>query len=709
MSKGLSTPLTLDGSKDLSHLAREIPPETPPSDAETKTRADGLLRWVDEQWQRLERLIHQFLPPGLNPLNQLGAIANTCLLIAVLSGVALLIWYAPSVHQAHESLEKLRSGSPTGRLVRSIHRYSSDACLLFVLLHAFRILTQRRFTGARWLPWTTGVALLALLWFVGWTGYWLVWDVRAQHAALGTARFLDNIPIFTEPLSRSFLTDKSVPSLFFFLIFFIHMLTPLAMGIGLWIHLARVNRARFLATKHMTLWICATLVALSLLAPAFSAAPAQMTLKATAFTIDGWFLWPLVLTDRLTGGALWAIFGFGGLAALTIPWTMARRATAGAKAEVELPRCIGCGLCAKDCPFNAITMIPREDGRKFEVQSSVDPALCVSCGICTGACDSQAINLPRLNSREVERRLVEWIEGRVARREPAFIAFCCGESAGSYLKPDREGLSELMPGYRIQTVPCVGWVSAVMIERLVQRGARGVLVIGCGEGEPVAREGQKWFADRLEGVREPKLDTRKADLSCVRHVRFNRAQRNLLLEAAQAFRIGLEQERAKFTPLRKLLVGSLLAVGLAGATYLVSDLPYSPAHSPEPELVVSFNHAGAILEAKQLSKEELAKRLPHMRAQINVSRERAPVRMRVLVDGAVAYEDTFAPRGFSKDGPSIALVRLPMKEGKHQIRVEIADSVDATQWTRSWSEVVSFERNRNRVVLFDLKSGFTLH
>src|SRR5262249_20711195 len=162
--------------------------------------------------------------------------------------------------------------------------YSSDGCLFFVLLHALRIALQRRFTGPRWLGWITGVLLLALLWFIGWTGYWLVWDVRAQHAALGTARFIGRLPIFCEPLSPSFLTDQSVPSLLFFLIFFTHMLAPLAIGVGIWMHLMRVNRARFLSGRAMTLWILSSLLLLSILLPAVSASPAHMTVKAQKFT-----------------------------------------------------------------------------------------------------------------------------------------------------------------------------------------------------------------------------------------------------------------------------------------------------------------------------------------------------------------------------------------------------------------------------------------
>lgn len=675
-------------------------------------RAEDLLRRLENGWLYLDRLIQKFIPPALNPLGQLGAMANTSLIIAVISGIVLLFWYSPSVHHAYESLETIRYSSWLGQLIRSIHRYSSDGCLFFILLHAARIVCQRRFTGSRWLAWTTGLLLLSLLWFIGWTGYWLVWDVRGQHAALGTTRFIDRLPIFAEPLARSFLTDQSVPSLLFFLIFFVHMLAPLAVGVGIWMHLMRVNRAKFLAGRAMTLWLISSLVVLSALLPAFSASPALMTVKAQKFTIDWWYLWPLMLTDRLGGGVLWSVFLGTGLAVITVPWWMAkRRLQTPWKARVDVPRCMGCTICAQDCPFNAITMVPREDGKKFAVQSYVNPELCVSCGICTGSCDSQAINLPALNSREVEKQLHVWIDAQKARGVKPFVAFCCAESSSAVLRADSEGNSAELPGYRVQTIPCVGWVSAVILERTLQRGAGGVLVVGCGEGDPVAREGMKWFAQRMTGRREPKFDPAKADPERVRFVQFDRTRRAELLKVAREF-----QQTSTALPARKprklvLQIAAALALAavLCAVTFAFSNLPYRTPHSSQPELIVSFNHSGALLEARQLTKEELARRLPHMRAQVNVTRERVPVRLRVQVDGRVVFDRSFQPKGLSHDGPSIAVARLPLAPGPHQVRVELADTANSDQWTKQWNEKVEFQENRNRVVLFDTKAEFSLH
>ena len=56
-----------------------------------------------------------------------------------------------------------------------------------------------------------------------------------------------------------------------------------------------------------------------------------------------------------------------------------------------------------------------------------------------------------------------------------------------------------------------------------------------------------------------------------------------------------------------------------------------------------------------------------------------------------------------------AIARLPVTAGQQQVRVEMADTADPNAWTKQWSETVSFESNRTRVVLFDTNAGFSLH
>ena len=689
-------------------------PETAGPGSLQRSWLEGALRPLERGWMRLDGWVEGWLPAAWNPFAQLGAMANGCLLAAVISGILLLVWYTPSLGRAHGSMEALREGSGVGQLVRSVHRYSSDGCMLFMVLHVARILCQRRFNQARWLAWVTGVLMFAAVGFIGWTGYWLVWDTRAQHAALGTVRFLDAVPIFAEPMARSFLTDEGVPSLLFFLIFFAHILLPLSVGIGLWLHLSRLQRPRLFTNRGMALWLVGALVVAGLLAPATSAAPARMRHQEAWFRMDWWYLWPFALTDRLGGGALWGLWLAVGGAGLGVPWWLGRaRPSRGWKAEVDLPRCFGCTLCSHDCPFTAISMVPRGDGAKFALQSRVDPALCVSCGVCVGACDSQAIHLPGLDTRGVEAAINAGIDVARSRGEKPWLVYCCAEADTSALQVQADGSCPGVPGVLVRTVPCVSWVSAVMLERPLRRGVEGIRVIACGGGDPAGRDGCRWFEERLAGRREPAFNPSQADPSRVRLVHLARVGPGDLRRLVAAPSPG---EPPSGPP----TVGSLRGwgryaaasalTGLLGvAMWGVSIAPYHPPVPSRPELVVSFSHPGALAGSRRLTPEELAKRLPHMRAQVEVTRGRVPVRLRVTLDGHPVHDQAYPARGLSADGPSVAVVRLPVEPGVHPLVVELADGPDPGQFPFRWAAEVEFTPGDSRVVLFDSKGRFTLH
>src|SRR5688572_4484317 len=63
-------------------------------------RVDRALAWLDG-------FIARWLPPECNPLAQAGAAANVALSIAIVSGVALLAWYSPSLQFAYSSVSAI--------------------------------------------------------------------------------------------------------------------------------------------------------------------------------------------------------------------------------------------------------------------------------------------------------------------------------------------------------------------------------------------------------------------------------------------------------------------------------------------------------------------------------------------------------------------------------------------------------------------------
>jgi len=683
--------------------ASESHPEPPP-------RGHRIFSRLNRGVERLDRLVERIAPGSLNPLAQTGAIANAAFIVAAVTGVILLPWYSPSVHTAFESVEAMSRAPWTAGLLRSLHRLSSDVTLLFAIIHGVRLFLAGRFGGPRRLAWTTGILSIVTLIFVGRLGYWLVWDQRAQRVALGTARMVDGLPIFADPLSRSFLTNEGVNSLLFFVVFFFHMLVPLAMGVMLWLHISHLSRSRFLPKRPLAVWLGITLLVAAAIEPARSAGAADLLRPAASFTIDWFYLLPLWLSERLSGAALWAVFFACWVPLGTIPWWLSRgRAPA---AVVDVDRCNGCTHCAQDCPYDAIRMVPRTDGRQWTVQAEVDPSRCVGCGICAGSCDPGGIALPQLPVVDQRKRIESWIEQALDADESPRIAFVCASSAGAGLRIDPEdGRCDDLPGHRVMAVPCTGWVQRFTLERALRRGAAGVLVVGCGPVEPHYREGLDWTAQRLSGEREPSLRREKVDGDRIRFVTLGATRSSDLRRVAEEAIAGSRAPaRSSGAGGRRRWAGATAVATAFGALIaFASDRPFAAAPVPT-ELVVSFKHPGRVSEhCRKIDEAEKARLPPHMRRDEICDRMRSPVRLQVAVDGATVLERAYEPRGLRSDGNSVAVERIALEPGEHRVRVSLGDGPDAAEWNLTDEREVKAGSNERVVVLYDRVAGFTWH
>ena len=668
-----------------------------------KLAGQRLLRRGNALFIQLNQWVKTALPETLNPFAQMGAVANTTFVIALISGILLLFWYSPSIHYAYDSLESLRSASFLGQLMRSLHRYSSDACILFMVLHAFQVLFAGKFSGPRWLAWVSGVVLAGLLWVDGWLGYWLVWDQRAQLVARGTARMLDVLPFFTDPLSRSFLTNESVNSLLFFLVFFLHMLIPLGIGIALWIHIMRLNRSVFFTRSQLTGAILVSLTVLSVVYPATSAPRADMLTIPDKLTIDWFYLFPLFLTDRLEGGMLWVLSLVVTVVVSAMPWLLQKQKSPVAR--VLQSRCNGCTQCYQDCPYNAITMMPRAD--REEPYALVDPARCVGCGICVGSCDPAGVTYPLLETLDIRQWINQVLEKPLPDGTRPHLAFICAESAGVDLKFNASGESSDLPGYRILPVPCAGWVHPLLIERAVRKGTAGVLLVSC-DLDPYCRKGVEWTAERLDGERKPPLRKEKVGNTPVYHLRVDATEKDALLKAARQFRKnGRLPGQPSRSPFYRWAVAAVLVLALGLATVIPSDAWYPTVVPEHPELVVSFKHPGQLVEQTATAAESNENLLPHMRGAASIQRVRVPVRMRIFVDGKEVLNKSYRPGGLFNDGTSLAIEKLSIPEGRRRVRIEIGDSPNPNEWNYvDEREFVLDSHNRRYVVMFDRVSGF---
>lgn len=164
----------------------------------------------------IEGLLTQTFGAELNPFYYLGALGFYFFWVVVISGAYIYAFYKTGIQLSYPSVEYISIDQwYLGGIMRSLHRYASDALVVVMLLHLIREFILGRYRGARWFAWLTGIPLIWLIFGAGINGYWMVWDRLAQYLTISTVEWFDWLPIFSEPMSRSFLTQEVLNDRFF--------------------------------------------------------------------------------------------------------------------------------------------------------------------------------------------------------------------------------------------------------------------------------------------------------------------------------------------------------------------------------------------------------------------------------------------------------------------------------------------------------------
>lgn len=124
----------------------------------------------------------------------LGGLSLTALLVLLLSGLLLLVYYQPTPDTAFSSILYLESRVFGGRYIRSLHRLSSHVFLILIILHTLRVLLTGAYRKPRELNWLVGFGLLCLCLFEAYTGYLLPRDQLGFWAAKTGLSLLESLP-----------------------------------------------------------------------------------------------------------------------------------------------------------------------------------------------------------------------------------------------------------------------------------------------------------------------------------------------------------------------------------------------------------------------------------------------------------------------------------------------------------------------------------
>ena len=620
--------------------------------------------------------------------------------------------------------------------------------IIFLFLHTLREYFNGRYRHYRWLAWISGVVLFIFTWIIGITGYWLVWDERGQLVALKTAELLNDINLFVEPPSISFLSNETLSGILFFLLHFLHLSLPLAMLILVGIHVMRCSRPVIVPPKVITISILAILLIMSVIKPAVSVQPADLSRLPIDATFD-WFYFFLFTIKALLPKTMFWSFTIGLTVILFImPWIKRHRHS---PAEVILENCTGCDQCNKDCPYGAIYMQPRTDNLPYKMEAVVRMERCASCGICLGSCDFNAIKLDGITDIQVKEKIARLLSEIPDTKMPKILGLICEQSINTgeiqdelkdmpNVNPVRKlGRDFLSNGVKTASFPCIGMIHPSFVEYGLDSGADGVFIWGCVHGDCHYREGNTWLQSRLDGKRPPIL-RKDVDMRRVREYWLSSIHTDKFREEINLFEMSLRRSEATEAisgipplPLNSLqslkempkqvrhdtveakkgifkrgaVISSIIILSMFSILFF-SEMPIYPFYNKGMSLIkFTFKYSGKHrTEQRELTERETKDILMHMRrtnspfSRIRMvgKRERLPIYVELELDNKNILSKTYYPAGLRKDIPTFAYEEFPVPPGVHHVKVRMRDSKGTNQFDYFIEKVIEVLPERTFVL-----------
>ena len=206
-----------------------------------------LLKWIDERWP-LTPLVHLALDEemagGTSYAYVFGSAALIVFLLQTATGIWQLLYYVPTLTEAYNSLNYLRTEIPFGWLIHGLHYWGANAMVVLVMLHLSQVFIWGAYKRPHELQWVTGVFLFFLTMTMSLTGGALPWDKRSYWLVEVASSTAGTVPLVGDLAKRLMLGGGVIGQLTLSRFFILHaaifsgILVTLAM-----VHLVALRKA----------------------------------------------------------------------------------------------------------------------------------------------------------------------------------------------------------------------------------------------------------------------------------------------------------------------------------------------------------------------------------------------------------------------------------------------------------------------------------
>ena len=157
-----------------------------------------IVRWIDERLPIFTFMQHELndypTPRNLSYWWNFGSLAGIVLVIMIVTGIVLAMYYVPHVDHAYDSVERIMRDVNYGWLIRYVHMNGASMFFLVVYIHVFRGLYYGSYKPPRELLWWLGIVILLLMMMTAFMGYVLPWGQMSFWGATVITNLFSAIP-----------------------------------------------------------------------------------------------------------------------------------------------------------------------------------------------------------------------------------------------------------------------------------------------------------------------------------------------------------------------------------------------------------------------------------------------------------------------------------------------------------------------------------
>jgi quinol-cytochrome oxidoreductase complex cytochrome b subunit len=172
-----------------------------PSTVRTNSR---VIRWIDRRLPIFtfaqDAMVDYPEPRNLNYWWNFGSLAGLMLVVMILTGIFLAMYYTPNVGLAFDSVERLTRDVNYGWLIRYIHMNGASFFFIVVYIHISRGLYYGSYKEPRELLWMLGVVIFLLMIATAFFGYVLPWGQMSYWGATVITNLFTAIPWIGNPI-----------------------------------------------------------------------------------------------------------------------------------------------------------------------------------------------------------------------------------------------------------------------------------------------------------------------------------------------------------------------------------------------------------------------------------------------------------------------------------------------------------------------------